>query len=252
MKRLLTITLLLCAVATLARAEEVFSDSAAVAALKELYECVFDERRPMKETDSITQSCLTIHGRKAHREKSRWVDADVLWGAQDIDIRNLLTLKINSIGGQWFHVSYVSDYRGPNEDTTDIIVKVVKENGKYKIDDFRSWVDPTLTEENTVLYADGLVLPEFPGGGEALQAYLKKNVHYPNYAHLHKIEGRVVITFIVRKDGEIYNAWFQHKTDTCLDNEALRVIRNMPNWKPGTLNGEKVNVRYNIPIKFSL
>ena len=95
-------------------------------------------------------------------------------------------------------------------------------------------------------------MPQFPGGQKVLMKYLAANIKYPATAAKAKKQGRVIVTFTVRKDGSITNAKVARSVDPELDAEALRVVRAMPKWTPGTQNGKPVNVKYALPVKFSL
>lgn len=94
--------------------------------------------------------------------------------------------------------------------------------------------------------------PEFPGGTTALMKYLGQNVRYPAICQEMGIQGRVYVSFVVNRDGSIVDVEIMKGVDSNLDEEALRVIRAMPNWKPGVQSGRKVRVSYRIPISFSL
>ena len=96
------------------------------------------------------------------------------------------------------------------------------------------------------------VSPQFPGGSQALQDYLKENVNYPAQCREAKIQGRVLINFLVEKDGSIKNASVLKSAHPLLDAEALRVISEMPNWKPGMEHGTPVRVLYTVPVNFRL
>jgi len=96
------------------------------------------------------------------------------------------------------------------------------------------------------------VLPEYPGGSEALLEYLRREVVYPTICRENKIEGRVLVTFVINKDGSIVEPQIVRSVHPALDNEALRVISQMPAWKPGMLNGKLVRVKYTVPINFRL
>ncbi len=97
------------------------------------------------------------------------------------------------------------------------------------------------------------VMPEFPNGGmPGLMKYLGKNVKYPIEAHANNIEGRVVVHFIVNKDGSISNVGLTRSVDPLLDKEAIRVISSMPKWKPGMQRGKAVRVKYTVPVMFRL
>lgn len=97
------------------------------------------------------------------------------------------------------------------------------------------------------------VMPEFPNGGmPGLMKYLGKNVKYPIEAHANNIEGRVVVHFIVNKDGSISNVGLTRSVDPLLDKEAIRVISSMPKWKPGMQRGKAIRVKYTVPVMFRL
>lgn len=95
-------------------------------------------------------------------------------------------------------------------------------------------------------------MPEFPGGQIAMLDFLSKNIRYPEAAHKAGIQGRVVATFVVEKDGSISNAKVMRSIDPLLDAEALRVINSMPNWIPGKQDGKPVAVKYTVPVSFKL
>ena len=95
-------------------------------------------------------------------------------------------------------------------------------------------------------------MPEYPGGPSALFEYLAKNIRYPESAEKAGIQGRVIATFVVMKDGSISNVKVVKSVSPELDTEALRVLSAMPNWTPGMQNGKAVNVKYTVPISFAL
>ena len=95
-------------------------------------------------------------------------------------------------------------------------------------------------------------MPQFPGGIQALMEYLSQNIKYPKEAMEAEKQGRVLVQFIVTKDGSVRAAQVLNHVDEALDAEALRVINAMPNWLPGRQNGEAVNVKYTVPISFRL
>ena len=96
-------------------------------------------------------------------------------------------------------------------------------------------------------------MPQFPGGGEAaLIKYLQNNIKYPAMARENGIEGIVYVTFVVDKDGKVKDAKSLRGKGAGLDDEALRVVRSMPDWKPGKQNGRSVAVQYNLPVNFKL
>ena len=95
-------------------------------------------------------------------------------------------------------------------------------------------------------------MPSFPGGMEALMQYLAKNMRYPVEAQKNKVQGRVVVGFIVSKDGDIKKAHILRGVDPELDAEAIRVIESMPRWMPGMQRGKAVTVSYTLPVMFRL
>ncbi len=94
--------------------------------------------------------------------------------------------------------------------------------------------------------------PEFPGGMEALMKHLSKEIKYPKEAQDKGTQGRVIVQFVVRKDGSITDTKIMKPVDPLLDAEALRVVSEMPNWIPGKQRGEAVNVRFTLPVTFRL
>lgn len=95
-------------------------------------------------------------------------------------------------------------------------------------------------------------MPSFPGGDAALMSYISKNIKYPSIATENGIQGRVICTFVINRDGKVTNAEVIRSVDPSLDKEALRVINNMPAWKPGKQRGKPVRVKYTLPIVFRL
>ena len=94
--------------------------------------------------------------------------------------------------------------------------------------------------------------PEFPGGAAALYEYLSKNIKYPAICRENNIQGRVVVVFIVNRDGSIVEPEVVKSVNPMLDKEALRVISNMPKWKPGLQFGKPVRVKFIVPVNFRL
>ncbi len=95
-------------------------------------------------------------------------------------------------------------------------------------------------------------MPEFIGGIEKLYEYLGNNINYPEQAKDFSIQGKVFVQFVVWKDGTIKDVKVVKGAHKLLDKEALRVINNMPNWKPGKQRGKNVNARFTLPIKFRI
>ena len=95
-------------------------------------------------------------------------------------------------------------------------------------------------------------MPTYEGGNAALLKYLTDSVKYPELAKKHGVQGRVVIGFIVEKDGSLTNVKVLRAVDRALDAEALRVVKGMPKWIPGCQDEQLVRVRYNVPVSFRL
>ena len=110
---------------------------------------------------------------------------------------------------------------------------------------------PADTTKN-VVYDITETLPQFPGGQGVMMKYLAANIKYPASAVKAKKQGRVIVSFVIQKDGSVTNARIVRSVDPELDAEALRIVKAMPNWTPGTQDGKPVNVRYTIPVVFSL
>ncbi len=112
--------------------------------------------------------------------------------------------------------------------------------------------DETAGEDNSHKLRVVEELPEFPGGMVEFMKWLTKNLKYPELAKQQKIQGKVVVSFIVNKDGSTANAKIIKSVDPLLDREALRIIRIMPKWKPGTDKGKVCRTMICIPIVFRI
>ena len=95
-------------------------------------------------------------------------------------------------------------------------------------------------------------MPQFPGGPSAMFEYLSKNIKYPVVAEENGVQGRVLVTIIVEKDGSITDVKVEKSVDPYLDKEAQRLVKSMPHWIPGKQNGEPVRVNYTVPVTFRL
>ncbi|MBN2916514.1 MAG: energy transducer TonB [Prevotella sp.] len=95
-------------------------------------------------------------------------------------------------------------------------------------------------------------MPSFPGGQGALMSYLASNIKYPVVAQENGVQGRVIVSFVVERDGSISDVRVARSVDPSLDREAQRVVKSMPSWKPGKQNGSAVRVKYTVPVVFRL
>jgi TonB family protein len=127
-------------------------------------------------------------------------------------------------------------------DSLGNIILVKKEN-KEKVAQF---------EDNEPVFYIVEDMPEFPGGESALRKFITNSIEYPEVAITNGIQGKVYVTFIVKKDGSVANSRIARGVDPSLDKEALRVVNNLPKWKPGIQRGTAVNVSYTVPINFML
>jgi protein TonB len=107
-------------------------------------------------------------------------------------------------------------------------------------------------EEETKVFDVVEQMPSFPGGPSALMQYLSSNIKYPVVAEENGVQGRVVCTFVVERDGSVTDVQVARSIDTSLDKEAVRVLKKMPKWIPGKQNGSAVRVKYTVPVTFRL
>ena len=131
------------------------------------------------------------------------------------------------------YVGYASDMVVVKDPTTKYVIKLQKNNSDKAYD---------LVEE----------MPQYPGGVGKLMEYVSMSIRYPKEAESKSIQGRVVTTFVVEKDGSITDAEVVKSVDPALDAEALRVVKAMPKWTPGKQDGKPIRVKYTMPITFAL
>ena len=107
-------------------------------------------------------------------------------------------------------------------------------------------------EEETKVFDVVEVIPSFPGGQAALFEWLSKNIKYPVVAEENGVQGRVIVTFVVERNGSITDVQVVKSVDPSLDKEAVRVVKAMPHWIPGKQNGSAVRVKFTVPVTFRL
>ena len=95
-------------------------------------------------------------------------------------------------------------------------------------------------------------MPVFPGGIQGMIKFLSENISYPKEAQKKKISGRVLVSFVVEKNGSVSEVQTERSLYPSLDEEAVRVVKSMPNWIPGKQGGQVVRVKYTLPVTFSL
>lgn len=121
---------------------------------------------------------------------------------------------------------------------------------KFALNDNKKKVTEVSDDEQVFRVVEDM--PEFPGGNDQLRKYISENVKYPQTAKEKGIQGKVFVSFVVTKDGSITQTKVERGVDPVLDKEALRVVSELPQWKPGSQRGTKVNVQFTIPINFAL
>jgi len=108
------------------------------------------------------------------------------------------------------------------------------------------------TVKEEMIYDMPEIMPEFIGGPDALDQFVKTNMKYPPDARAKGIQGKVYVQFVVEKDGSITNVTVRRGVNPLLDAEAVRIAKLLPPFKPGAMRGKKVRTRYTLPITFAL
>ena len=129
----------------------------------------------------------------------------------------------------------------------------------FDADNFRLLIQTTednpvqvLKKDNDTIYQVVDQMPEFPGGVEAMMKYVAESVKYPESAKENNLQGRVIVKFVIEKDGSVSNVEVGRGWGNELDDEAVRVVKAMPKWKPGKQDGKPVRVSFMLPINFKL
>lgn len=112
--------------------------------------------------------------------------------------------------------------------------------------------DPAASDQHVYDFVSISTQPNFPGGFDKFYSYLGKTIRYPVKAVENNIQGKVYMSFVVEKNGDLSDIKVVRKLDNELDEEAVRVLKNSPRWAPGRQNGKAVRVKFNIPINFQL
>ena len=151
----------------------------------------------------------------------------------------------------------VMDMEEQKEDNT--ARGVVNQEGSDDVDKFEAVKEQVIVKEpepekpkEEEIFVAVEQTAEFPGGQAALMKWLSSNIRYPEAAQQNDIQGRVVVKFVVEKDGSIGHAEIARGVDKDLDREALRVVNKMPKWQPGKNNGVAVRSYFNLPVTFRL
>ena len=177
---------------------------------------------------------VTKTGNVTNAKVARGVDESL--DQEAIRVVNLLpTWKPGKQKGQNVDVSYT------------IPINFVLEPSKISSEKFKEANNPS-----DKVFMEVEIMPEFPGGDEALRNFIASNVKYPAEAQKNGIQGKVFINFVVTKTGNVTNAKVVRGVDASLDQEAIRVVNLLPTWTPGKQKGENVSVSYTLPINFVL
>ncbi len=115
-----------------------------------------------------------------------------------------------------------------------------------------SQIEEPPKEESTQVTGVSEYLPEFPGGQSALLAFLRRNIRYPAAAQENGVQGRVIVQFVVNRDGTVTDPVVLRSVCSVLDREAVRVVSSMPRWRPGMQGGRSIRTTYTIPVTFKL
>jgi protein TonB len=127
-------------------------------------------------------------------------------------------------------------------------------NADIRIDEpvGNSDIKQVVEEDPNKIFASVENLPEFPGGQDKFIAYLSKNIRYPAVDRENGTQGRVILTFVVERDGSLTDIKVTRSLSQGTDAEATRVLKSSPKWKPGIQNGRPVRVQYSVPVSFAL
>ena len=182
-------------------------------------------------------------------------------------LKKRITMMLKEKSNPWARVKYlyvlplaalaVSAFARPE------VSAVADELSSAKVNDLVASMKTNQPETASVVVKDTLTpdepvfevveqMPEFPGGYPSLMKYIKQNLRYPEEAKKAGTQGRVVVQFLVNKNGAISDVSVLHSVDRLLDAEAVRLVRSMPKWKPGMQKGKAVTVKYTVPLSFKL
>jgi len=141
----------------------------------------------------------------------------------------------------------IEEFKIVEKPVASLMPDMPKFNDRIEIPVFRKPEEPVEIIEEPQVWVEQM--PEFKGN---INKYLSEAINYPVIAIEFGLQGKVVCEFVVNKDGTIVDVKVVRGIDRSLDNEAVRVIKSMPAWKPGRMNGKAVRVKYNLPVNFRL
>ena len=187
------------------------------------------------------------------------------WRSYDKGVRSLGELKLEDIPEEIIPITKQEDKPPPPPPPAPLEIKIVEDDVEIEdeviIEDTEINQDTKMevieVQEEVVdepeIFTIVEEMPEFPGGGEsALLKYLSGNIKYPPLARENNIQGTVYVTFEIDKSGKVKDVKILRGIGGGCDEEALRVVSRMPQWKPGKQRGKPVRVQYNLPVRFTL
>ena len=142
-----------------------------------------------------------------------------------------------------------------NEEEIEEEIEIDAEVSQDEVLEEYDFTPPEIEEEEIVeaeIFKVVEEMPEFPGGAAKMMEFIQKNIKYPMMARESDIQGRVFVNFVVEPDGTITNVIVMRGIGGGCDEEALRVVQSMPNWKPGKQRGSAVRCSFTVPIIFKL
>jgi protein TonB len=146
---------------------------------------------------------------------------------------------------------FVSDDADIPDEDLDINAEV-DETTKNNLNNQQEFVNIEIQAEDNKIYDFVQIPPRFPGGEKALYAFLRHNLKYPHLAREIGLAGKLLVGFVVQKDGTIKDIRIIRGIGSGCDEEVIRVINKMPRWEPGIQGGKKVNVNFHMPVSFKL
>lgn len=204
-----------------------------------------DEKPEDIRKEFMTRKCI-----KQTAKATRLSMTDEIIRAQDSGEDALKSLEVKHVGGNRYIVYYTFNPGLEYESSTSIPLETTTVDGTTYISYIKPSWDHSIKEKDVLMNAD--VLPEYPGGFDALNEFITQNLRYPLYALRHNIEGRVIVSFVVKSDGSVCNPLVVEPAHECLNSEAERIIDILPDFTPATNKGKPVNIKLSIPINFRM
>jgi len=186
------------------------------------------------------------------------------WKTFETEIRNLGELDLDLIEEEIIPISQQQPPSPPPPPAPTTVIEIVEDEKEIEeeliIEDlevdesteieFIEVVQEEVVEEQIFTIVEEM--PSFPGGEAALMKYLGNNIKYPAIAKDAGIQGTVFVTFVIDENGNVKDVRVLRSIGGGCDEEAIRVVQNMPKWSPGKQRGKAVKVQYNLPIRFTL